>query len=702
MYVDLASGEQRCVWIVLRPTGFCCYYSNIRSIHSTAKAGGAVFSSGAATVEAVQATDPFVLVDALRGLSIAAVDQLDETGAEALVVACERVVAAVQARQSLALDVLARRVEDRLEEERRETERTCGRAAAWVPDAAHELPSRLAPALRTSTRSVERRLRLDRALASNFETTLRAAWDGDVERPRTDAVVEAGSALPMALHERFEALLLESSVDQVTGEQTWVSPRVREMCRSNLARRARQLADRLAPEIADLRAEQARASRCVVVRPATEPGLAQWEVVVPSETSLKMHSAVDALASSFARSRPGVSIDACRADALAALVLGNATITTTIELLVPVLPTWARACLGMKIGDGGAGGIQDSPRGAGQSFGLRFAGSAALAPTRALEQLGAATAVAATAVAATALKSMAAHDGAACPAGQLNWILPGVVDHPQHGMLLPGAVAGLLADPAVLIRLARLDPDGSIVQDPCVYRPSASMLRHIRARDGVCRFPGCNTPARRTDADHVLEFPVGRTTADNLICLCRTHHLFKHHSRWRPIPTPDGTVTWTAPDGRTYVTTPRPHDLLENLQLTRALDPTLGREWLPGLPPGMSLADLAVAEAAQPVSPPDHAAVPHPPADWADLDRAELDRAELDWAELDWADLDRADLDRADLDRADLDRADLDRADLDRPRIASTLATSEAYAHAHAHELSPLEQWCAEQLALAA
>jgi hypothetical protein len=126
------------------------------------------------------------------------------------------------------------------------------------------------------------------------------------------------------------------------------------MCRSNLARRARQVADRLAPDIADLRAEQARASRRVVVRPAPEPGMAQWEVLLASATSLQMHSAVDALASSFARSRTGVSIDACRADALADLVLGNATITTTVELLVPVLPTWARTALSPGNVDSGA------------------------------------------------------------------------------------------------------------------------------------------------------------------------------------------------------------------------------------------------------------------------------------------------------------------------------------------------------------
>jgi hypothetical protein len=100
----------------------------------------AVFGSGAATVEAAQAAEPFVLADALRGLTIAAVDRLDEADAAALVVACERIVAAVQARQSLAMDVLAFRVEDRLEQELRETERRSGPSATWFPDAGQQLP----------------------------------------------------------------------------------------------------------------------------------------------------------------------------------------------------------------------------------------------------------------------------------------------------------------------------------------------------------------------------------------------------------------------------------------------------------------------------------------------------------------------------------------------------------------------------------
>jgi hypothetical protein len=190
-------------------------------------------------------------------------------------------------------------------------------------------------------------------------------------------------------------------------------------------------------------------------------------------------------------------------------------------------------------------------------------------------------------------------------------------------------VASLLADPDVLIRLARLDPDGSITQDPTAYRPAASTRRRVRSRDGHCRFPGCHTPAARCDLDHVVPHPLGPTEHTNLIALCRTHHRFKHHSRWIPTLHPGGTVTWAAPDGRAWTTHPAPHDLRAELNLLERVDPEvahhLRRGWVPGLPPGMSLADLALTEAALPDDPPDGDVTREPPPDWQALDRQALD-----------------------------------------------------------------------------
>ncbi|MDZ4264923.1 MAG: DUF222 domain-containing protein [Mycobacterium sp.] len=92
------------------------------------------------------------------------------------------------------------------------------------------------------------------------------------------------------------------------------------------------------------------------------------------------------------------------------------------------------------------------------------------------------------------------------------------------------------------------------------YRPSARLAEFIRVRDMFCRFPNCDVPADRCDIDHVKPWPLGPTHPSNLNCKCRTHHLMKTFwggpGGWSDSQSPDGTVIWTAPDGRTYTTRP--------------------------------------------------------------------------------------------------------------------------------------------------
>ena len=89
------------------------------------------------------------------------------------------------------------------------------------------------------------------------------------------------------------------------------------------------------------------------------------------------------------------------------------------------------------------------------------------------------------------------------------------------------------------------------------YRPSAALEEFVRFRDLTCRFPNCDVPAEMCDVDHTIPWPLGPTHPSNLKCACRKDHLLKTFwDGWSDRQFPDGTVEWTSPTGKTYVTHP--------------------------------------------------------------------------------------------------------------------------------------------------
>jgi len=124
------------------------------------------------------------------------------------------------------------------------------------------------------------------------------------------------------------------------------------------------------------------------------------------------------------------------------------------------------------------------------------------------------------------------------------------------GQFLPGAIACRATVGATITPIVH---PGQAPPEPR-YRPSKKLADFIRCRDMTCRFPGCRVPATHSDVDHTIPWPYGPTAASNLKCLCRRHHLLKTfwggESGWRDEQLDDGTVIWTAPDGRRYITTP--------------------------------------------------------------------------------------------------------------------------------------------------
>jgi hypothetical protein len=83
------------------------------------------------------------------------------------------------------------------------------------------------------------------------------------------------------------------------------------------------------------------------------------------------------------------------------------------------------------------------------------------------------------------------------------------------------------------------------------YRPSKRLRNYLHARDGRCRFPTCNRNPKRTEIDHTFDWEYGgKTTPDNLECLCKGDHLLKHHTDWTVRQKAPGILEWTSPMGR--------------------------------------------------------------------------------------------------------------------------------------------------------
>ncbi|ACV05325.1 HNH endonuclease [Kytococcus sedentarius DSM 20547] len=92
---------------------------------------------------------------------------------------------------------------------------------------------------------------------------------------------------------------------------------------------------------------------------------------------------------------------------------------------------------------------------------------------------------------------------------------------------------------------------------PHTYRPTASVARFVRARDGMARDPGSGVGAASCEIDHVVPFDEGgQTVAENLQCLSTRGHTRKTKGQWDASMTPDGVVEWTSLTGRRYTTHP--------------------------------------------------------------------------------------------------------------------------------------------------
>jgi len=90
------------------------------------------------------------------------------------------------------------------------------------------------------------------------------------------------------------------------------------------------------------------------------------------------------------------------------------------------------------------------------------------------------------------------------------------------------------------------------------YVVPRKLFRQVAARDGGCRFPGCNRSIRYCDAHHIQWWRhQGRTDYDNLVLLCNRHHHTVHRQRLDVKLLPNGQLEVTWHNGQQRCSQPR-------------------------------------------------------------------------------------------------------------------------------------------------
>lgn len=88
----------------------------------------------------------------------------------------------------------------------------------------------------------------------------------------------------------------------------------------------------------------------------------------------------------------------------------------------------------------------------------------------------------------------------------------------------------------------------------------AAIHRALKLRDGGCRFPGC-TQGRFVDGHHVQHWSKGgETSLENLVLLCRHHHVLVHEGGFDCSKSKDGEIYFVDQRGRPLAEQPPPQE----------------------------------------------------------------------------------------------------------------------------------------------
>jgi Domain of unknown function (DUF222)/HNH endonuclease len=128
--------------------------------------------------------------------------------------------------------------------------------------------------------------------------------------------------------------------------------------------------------------------------------------------------------------------------------------------------------------------------------------------------------------------------------------------HVEDGSAIPVTTAQMIACSATLSWMRHDDAGQLLDLGRRRRRPNAALRRAARERDTCrCRFPGCES--RRVDLHHIQYWSNGgRTKLDNLVSLCKYHHMLVHDRGYLIAAARDGTFAFYRPDGTAIPSSP--------------------------------------------------------------------------------------------------------------------------------------------------
>jgi hypothetical protein len=126
---------------------------------------------------------------------------------------------------------------------------------------------------------------------------------------------------------------------------------------------------------------------------------------------------------------------------------------------------------------------------------------------------------------------------AGAPAAEMEFSLP-----------ISAATVERMACDCSLVRVL-LGADSAVIDvGRSTPKVSPAMRRGLKARDGHCRWPGCERPACWSDAHHLFHWiKGGETRLDNLVLLCYHHHRKVHEGGWQIVKCDDGSLLTIPP-----------------------------------------------------------------------------------------------------------------------------------------------------------